>query len=74
MFAVDPELAFREFQLLKINHDELVSNFAFKFNLRHYTKAGMHPVGTEHHGRAVQVDPGFPQLTLCLLSTLESKT
>ena len=36
---VDPELtalAFRDFQLLKLKHDELLSNFAFNFNLRHY--------------------------------------
>ena len=37
--AVDPTLAFRDFQLLKLKCDELLSNFAcfgFKCNLRHY--------------------------------------
>ena len=35
----DPTLAFRDFQLLKLNYDKLLSNFAFKCNLRHYNKA-----------------------------------
>ena len=37
VFAVDPTLAFRGFQLLKLKHDKLLSNFAFNCNLRHYT-------------------------------------
>ena len=36
-FAVDPTLAFRDFQLLKLKHDELLSSFVFNYNLRHYT-------------------------------------
>jgi len=32
--AVDPTLAFRDFQLLKLTYDELLSNFAFTCNLR----------------------------------------
>ena len=35
--AVDPTLAFRDFQLLKLKHDTPLSNFAFNCNLRHYT-------------------------------------
>ena len=33
--AVDPALAFRDFQLLKLKYDRLLSNFAFNRNLRH---------------------------------------
>ena len=36
VFAVDPTLAFRDFQLLKPNHDELLSNVAVKCKLRLY--------------------------------------
>ena len=36
--AVDPTLAFRDFQLLKLKHYEPLSNFAFNCNLRHYSK------------------------------------
>jgi len=38
--AVDPTLAVWDFQLLKLKHDKLLSNFAcfaFNCNLRHYT-------------------------------------
>ena len=38
VFAVDPTLAFRHFQLLKKKCDKLVSNFAINFNLCHYSK------------------------------------
>jgi hypothetical protein len=34
VFAVDPTLAFRNFQLLKLIYDKLLSNVAFNFNLR----------------------------------------
>ena len=37
VFAVDPTLAFRDFQLLKLKYDKLLSNYAFKCKLRHYT-------------------------------------
>ena len=36
VFAVDPTLAFRDFQLLKLKYDKPLSNFAFNCNLRHY--------------------------------------
>ena len=36
-FAVDPTLAFRDFQRLKLTYDELLSNFAFNVNPRHYS-------------------------------------
>jgi len=36
--AVDPTLAFRDFQRLKLKHDELLSNFGFNRNLRPSTK------------------------------------
>ena len=54
-FAVDPTLAlrhfqglsgaFRDFQLLKIKHDKLLSNVAFNFNMRHYIVVISTPVG-----------------------------
>ena len=34
--AVDPTLAFRDFQLLKLKHDKPLSSFAFKCKLGHY--------------------------------------
>ena len=37
--AVDPTLAFRNFQLLTLKYVKLVSNFAFNCNLRHYIAA-----------------------------------
>ena len=37
VFALDPTLAFRNYQLLKLKYDELLSTFAFNCNLRHYT-------------------------------------
>jgi len=51
---------------LKVKHDKLLSNVAFKCNLRHYMMA-------RALGRAVQVDPGFLQLTQHLLSALETE-
>ena len=38
-FAVDPTLAFRDFQPLKLKHDKPLSSFAFNCNLRPYTKS-----------------------------------
>ena len=43
------------FHRLKLHYDELVSQFASKFNLRRYTAGERRHV---LHGRAVQVDPG----------------
>ena len=47
VLKIDPTLAlfrlsgtFRHFQLLKLEYDKLLSNFAFDFNLRNYTKGG----------------------------------
>ena len=37
--AVDPALAFRNFQLLKRKHDELLSNVGFNCKLRQYNAA-----------------------------------
>ena len=37
--ALDPTLAFRDFQLLNLKYDKLLSNFAFNCNLRHYITA-----------------------------------
>ena len=34
--ALDPTLAFRDFQRLKRKRDEPLANLAFKCNLRHY--------------------------------------
>ena len=66
--AVDPALAFRHFQLLKLEYDKLLSNFALKCNLKalhsgHVTidfgAASSNPmynmVGQQH----VLVDPGL---------------
>jgi hypothetical protein len=65
--AVDPALAFRDFQLLKLNYDKLLSNLAFNCNLRHYSwlldnapeVAAAAEAGGLCFGEAVQVDPGF---------------
>ena len=37
VFAVDPTLAFRHFQLLKLKYDIPLSKCAFDCKLRHYT-------------------------------------
>ena len=50
---------------LKLKHDELLSNFAFKFTLRRFTvECGRVCRGgcTWRHGRAVHVDPMKPKL------------
>jgi len=36
VFAVDPTLTFRNFQLLKLKCDKLLSNFAINCKVRHY--------------------------------------
>ena len=62
MTAADPTHAFRDFQLLKLKFDELLSNFAcfgFNCNVRHYIKAFMREVYACDLGGAVQVDPGL---------------
>jgi len=69
------------FQRLKPNYDNPVSNLAFNCNLRRYIvddDEGMmrgltlSRMGGSSTGRAVQVDPGFSQLTPRLLSALET--
>ena len=51
---------------MNLKYDQLLSNFAFNFNLRPYN------VGARVHqrapSRAVQLDPGFEHLTPRLLS------
>ena len=39
MLAVDPTLAFRDFQRLKLKHGKLLSKFAFNCYLSHYAEA-----------------------------------
>ena len=36
VFAVDPPLAFRDFQVLKLKYDKLLSNVAINCNMRPY--------------------------------------
>ena len=67
-FAVDPTLAFRDFQLLKLKHDKLLSSFAFHCNLRHYHQARSLPTA----GRC-SLTPGWKQLTPRLLSTIDAR-
>ena len=43
---LNPTLAFRDFQLLKLKYDMLLSNFAFNCNLRHSTEAPTNNVAT----------------------------
>jgi len=59
---------------LKLKYDKLLSNIAFNYNLRHYYQnvSSSDNVGVDCGG-ALQLDPGFPQLTPRLVSTLESK-
>ena len=38
MTAVDPTLAFRDFQFLKLNYEKLLSNFALNCKVRHFIK------------------------------------
>ena len=48
---------------MKLKHDELLSNFAFNFNLRHYSKddASFNPL----------LDPNYPALQLALAQAVE---
>ena len=73
--AVDPALAFRDFQRLKLKYDALLSNFAcfgFNFDLRPCSAAQSSPCHVIRQlcvrliGGAVQVDPG---LTVASLGT-----
>ena len=66
---IDPTLKAPGSKRLKLNCDEPLSNFAFKFNLRRYSMsiadgspgfAGSYD--EEYLGRAVQVDPIKPTL------------
>ena len=59
VLAVEPTLAFRDFQLLKLKYDELLSNFAFNCNLRPSIKGdGISlDIIDKIPGGAVQVDP-----------------
>jgi len=60
---------------LKLKYDEALSKFAFNCSLRHYTLEMQWITFVVFNiGRAVQVDPGFSQLTPRLLSALETKT
>ena len=64
VFTVDPALAFRNFQLLKLKYDKLVSNFAFNCKLRHYIEdwkvcEKRFSNTLPGFGGAVQVDPAL---------------
>ena len=57
VFAVDPTLAFRDFQRLKLKHDKLLSNVAFKMQpaplqrgaeRQHHVPAPPHSGGRPH--------------------------
>ena len=51
---------FRDFQLLKLKYDALLSNFAFNFHLRHYTKVkSMKSMFLEAMVGRVRFNPGF---------------
>jgi len=60
---------------LKLKYAEPLSNLGFNNNvLCPYSKAGgAQAVAAMGHGKAVQVEPGFEQLTPCLVSALETK-
>jgi len=49
-------LAFRHFQLLKLKHDKLLSNFAFNCKLRQYTLVDE---AAEDEAAADEVGPPF---------------
>ena len=60
-----PTLKPPESKRLKLEHEKVLSNFAFNFNLRRYTqpvRAGqiLHARGGVREGRAVQVEPMKP--------------
>jgi hypothetical protein len=46
---------------MKLRCDQLLSGFAFKFNLRRYTE-GKQSLGQLYNGRGVQVEPMKPML------------
>jgi hypothetical protein len=46
------------YQRLKLLCDEVLSNFAFNFNLRRYIEEGQEPAGAHDHGEDVQVETG----------------
>jgi len=51
---------------LKLEYDEWLTNFAFKFNLRLYTEVGVRPaVRGGASGRACLIVPFQPQAELC---------
>jgi hypothetical protein len=60
---------------LKLQYNEPLSNFAFKFNLRRYNKVGLvgilalMPADAANPGRAVHPDPMKPMLNRLELST-----
>ena len=65
---------------MNLKYDGSLSNFAFNCNLRHYNKAipklSIALIcwdGLNGLGGAVQVDPGFSQFNLHVLSTLETE-
>ena len=53
MTALDPTLSFRDFQLLKLNYDKLLLNFAVKCALRHYGTGQLLPIEESHVAGAV---------------------
>jgi len=67
---IEPKLKLPETKRVKLKWDEPLSNFAFKFRLRHYIKGGgVGWMGTGRAllpvhaiGKAVQVDPMKPML------------
>ena len=67
---------FRGFQLLKLNHDKLLSNLCFQVQAAALQLGTPALVAQLRRGGAVQVDPRFSQLTPRLLSgtsALETK-
>ena len=42
--ALDPTLAFRDFQLLKLKHDKLLPTFAFNCKMRHYVSGNFQDI------------------------------
>ena len=63
---INPKLKQPGIKRLKLKCDELLSSFAFKFNLRRYNEGrGREGRGGAHaaqHGRAVQLDPIKPKM------------
>jgi len=66
VFAVDPALAFRDFQRLKLKHDKLLSNFAcfaFNCNLRHYTAVRAEVIASNAAAGPLRTTPSLFSLT-----------